>query len=293
MTDTRLGLQETAAAEIEAALRCKLNQYPQSDWYALVDAAQIADYAKSIRRAPLKNTQHVSLFSAIRPEAKDTDAGAGAAPYLICLGKGTSAEHAIAYTIRKAMETHAISWLASPLPMLELARRLGWRTEAKLSGNMEMLLRYYDTRVLPNVLSVLTPDQAAIFSSIADAWWYVDRDSRLCSCACTFAENDAVASPIAFSQSQEDMLTDLAFPDTVLAHLQESQHDLISRLGRGEQHAFIKRQIARTRALQLNTMAEILACCVIALVEGEENLEDMSMKERVSALVGNNAPTEK
>ncbi|OWW22375.1 DUF4123 domain-containing protein [Noviherbaspirillum denitrificans] len=293
MTDTRLGLQDTAAAEIEVALRSKLIQYPQSDWYALVDAAQIADFGKSIRRAPLKSTQHISLFNAIRPETRNTDAGAGAAPYLVSLGKGPSAAHAIAYMVQNAMETHAISWLASPLPIQELARRLGSRTEAQLSGNMEVLLRYYDTRVLPNVLSVLTPGDAAIFSSIANAWWYVDRDNRLCSYACNFTENDAFVPPIAFSQSQEDMLTDLAFPDTVLAHLKESQNDLISRLGRGEQHAFVKRLIARTRALQLNSIAEILTCCVIALMEGEESLEDMSMKERVSSFAGNDAMTEK
>ena len=80
------------------------------------------------------------------------------------------------------------------------------------------------------------------------------------------------------------MLTDLAFPDAVLEHLQQSQSDLIAPMSRGQQHAFIARRIIKAKELELDSMSDILAYCVLALVKGEDFVDQMTPEDKIAAL---------
>ena len=272
---------------LESALLDEIKQYEDGYWYILIDSAQLPDLPQAIKRGPLRHLPRVSLFDTLYRHGQDRGAqvGADAGPYLFALSPSEFQEPALDYTLDKALETYGVSWLVSPLPMSELALRLAKRTEAKLTENMEVLLRFYDSRVLPNVIAVLTTQQADIFSSISHGWWYADRDESLRSCRCQFKQDDPFHHPLEFSQEQENALTELAFPDTVLEQLQHNQSDLVGRMNRAELHAFVKRQIVNTNALGLDSMPDILAYCVLALLKGEDDLVQMETEDKIALLM--------
>ena len=272
-------------AELETTLRDDLNQYARSHCYALLDAAQIPDLADEMRRGALRNLPCLSLFSEA-PEENGN--GRDAAPYLFHLSAGPDSHCAIAYTAQKALETYAVSWLISPLNMSVLAKRLTQRTEAQLTENMEVLLRFYDTRILPNLSRVLSPEQAAMVFGVAHAWRYADRAGQLQSCECQFADEDAFSAPLEFNQTQENKLTALAFPDAVLEQLHDGQSDLMTSMNRAEQHAFVARQITKLNVMGIESMPEILIYCVLALAEGENFAERMPWKEKMDAIKAGN-----
>jgi hypothetical protein len=290
MIDLTPTQEPSTATSLEAALRTQLALYPKSHWYALVDSSQIPDFAKALRRGDLHKVEYVSLFDMLEPAPEERGAGGDAAPYLLSLDTGSTPDAALTYTMQKALNTFAVSWLVSPLNRDKLAQRLVQRTEAQLTENVEVLLRFYDSRILPNVLSVLTPEQAATFSNAAQGWWFADRKGQLQSCACRFAPEDPFQPPVAFSQTQEDKLTELAFPDAVLGQLQQTQSDLLAPMDRAQQHAFVTRQIAKVKELKLDSMVAILTYCVLALAEGEESLERLSPQDKIAAIKTGEVP---
>jgi hypothetical protein len=268
-TTTRLG----------AALRARLSEYPDSNWYALLDAAQLPDLRATILRSSSGKMRYLSLFDET-PEAGDGDV----APYLVDLGSAANQNPAIGYTVKKALETHAISWLASPLDLPALAKRLTCRLDAQLAENIDVLLRFYDSRILSTLRPVLSPDQASIFFNAAHAWWYADRAGELQSCECTFTKDDPFRSPIKFNQIQEDQFTELAFPDAVLEQLLKGQSDLLASMNRAGQHAFVVRQMVETKTLRLESLSDILTYCILALVEGEDFGIRTPWKEKFAAV---------
>jgi hypothetical protein len=130
----------------------------------------------------------------------------------------------------------------------------------------------------------LTAEQSRNFFNFAHGWWYPARDGTLHSCGCNFAEVETFTSPLALSQAQENQLTELAFPDAVLEQLLDEQGDLLALMNRAEQHAFVARQIECTKELRLESMADIVTYCVIALVVGEDFSTRMPWQEKVAAI---------
>ena len=71
----------------------------------------------------------------------------------------------------------ALSILYSAEPLDSVVKRLRLRTQISLMGD-NYLLRYFDTRILYELLPCLTPQQAQSFISLALAWHYLNRDDE-------------------------------------------------------------------------------------------------------------------
>jgi hypothetical protein len=252
------------AGQLAEALRQQLAQHSQCHWYALIDGAQLPDLAKQMRRT-MSQVPKVCLF-----DGSTEDNAYEVAPHLIQFDAAAYQNRIIAYTTEKAIESEAVSWLASPLDLPTLAARLVARLDARLSENMDVLFRYYDTRILSILPKVLTAEQAEDFFSVAQGWWYPSRNGALLPNSCTFAQDDGFIAPFEFCQAQENLFLDATFPDAVLAALRDEQGDLLVGMTRGEQHALIVRQLAKANALGLDSMDDIKRYCLIALMEGED-----------------------
>jgi hypothetical protein len=269
----------SSADQLEAALRDVLGRHSASKWYVTLDGSQLPDLMHTLQRGSLRGVRYVSFIDELS-ETGDADA----APYLVDLKSAANRDRAIAYTIKTALTSYAVSWIASPLDMLSLAARLGNRMDACLTENIDVLLRFYDSRILSSLQSALDAGQSSNFFNLAHGWWYASRSGELQSCECNFAEEDAFASPLAISQTQETHLTELAFPDAVLEQLLDGQGDLLTSMNRAQQHAFVVRQIAHAKELRLESFTNLLAYCVIALVEGEEFYTRMPWQEKIDAI---------
>jgi hypothetical protein len=280
-TQNMTNQSDVDAVELGAALRTEIGSCPSSHWYVLIDAAQIPDLAVAMRKGSLCHLPHISLFDL---EAENQGAGADAAPYLFYLGGEGDIDRAITYTVQKSLNTYGISWLISPLDLHTLAARLAQRTEAKLTENMEVLLRFYDTRILPHLHFALSPEQANIFYSVAQAWWYVTRAGKLQECKTQFREEDKFRAPLLFTQGEENVLTTLAFPDAVLGKLLEEVPELITTMHRAEQHNFVMRQLDRLQTMGITAMPDIMIYCVICLREGDDFVERSPWIEKWEAI---------
>ena len=267
------------AGQLEAALREALARNSACNWYALLDGSQLPDLMHSLRRGALRGSRYVSLFD----ERSETGAG-DAAPFLVDLRSAANLDRAISYTVQNALTSYAVSWIASSLDMRTLAARLAQRLDARLTENMDVLLRYYDSRILSSLSLTLTAEQSCNFFNFAQGWWYPARSGELHSCVSNFAEEETFTPPLAIDQAHENRLTDLAFPDAVLEQLLNGQADLLALMNRAEQHDFVVRQIEHMKELRLESLSDIVTYCLIALVDGEDFFMRMPWQEKIAAI---------
>jgi hypothetical protein len=103
-----------------------------------------------------------------------------------------------------------------------------WRSlyMAQLEDGQEMLLRFADTRVLPNLQHVLTSDQWGALCSEIMQWYYVGRNGRIMECA-TPGTSDHANARLQLSSHQVDRLIKRSYPDILMGRIVESLPDAI------------------------------------------------------------------
>lgn len=117
-----------------------------------------------------------------------------------------------------------LAMLQTRLPLQQLRLHLQQRLEASVAGET-FVVRYADTRCLPQLFEALDSAQRAAFLDSIDGWWYLDRAGALHSLPKLPKENaHAVAAlPFALSPEQQHALQVAALPDTLIAYLRERQ----------------------------------------------------------------------
>ena len=115
-----------------------------------------------------------------------------------------------------------LAMLRTHLPLQQLQRYLQQRLEASVSGEV-FVVRYADTRCLPQLFEAFDPAQRAAFLDAIEGWWYVGRAGTLQSLP-KKEDADAVAAlPFVLSPDQRQALQVAALPDTLIAYLREHQ----------------------------------------------------------------------
>jgi hypothetical protein len=114
-----------------------------------------------------------------------------------------------------------LTLLQTRLPLQPLRLHLQQRLEASVTG-ATFVVRYADTRCLPQLFEVLDPAQRAAFLESIDGWRYVDRAGALQSLPKQSADA-AAALPFVLSPDQQQTLQTAALPDTLIAYLRERQ----------------------------------------------------------------------
>ncbi|QBG91229.1 DUF4123 domain-containing protein [Xanthomonas oryzae] len=114
-----------------------------------------------------------------------------------------------------------LTLLQTRLPLQPLRLHLQQRLEASVAGET-FVVRYADTRCLPQLFEVLDPAQRAAFLASIDGWRYVDRAGALQSLPKQSADA-AAALPFVLSPDQQQALQTAALPDTLIAYLRERQ----------------------------------------------------------------------
>jgi hypothetical protein len=119
-----------------------------------------------------------------------------------------------------------LSFLASDTGSANILEN--WRAcyMAQLDDGQDMLLRFADTRVLPNLQHVLTGEQWAILCSEIRHWYYVGRDGRIMECA-TPGRADHADGRLQLSSQQVDRLIKRSYPDILMGRIIESLPDAI------------------------------------------------------------------
>jgi hypothetical protein len=160
--------------------------------------------------------------------------------------------------------------IASPLSMRVLAERLTARLDAKISEDMDVLLRFFDPRVFEQLVRFLSIEQRASFLSVASAWWYVNTIGELQAVEAQFSDEDAFCPPLTLSARQEHELVAASEIDQIEEQLRRSVPNEFARLAGAERHRFLARHIDRAREFRIRSTRELVLYCALALVYGPD-----------------------
>ncbi|UXY15132.1 DUF4123 domain-containing protein [Chitiniphilus purpureus] len=123
----------------------------------------------------------------------------------------------------------SLSFLASPLSAEQLQQHFAHYADVTiLPERTRYLLRYADTRILPQLLLALdAPQQAELLAPI-HTWWYFDRAGQIQSI--TGSNQARIARQgLTLGEAQSGALLDSSYPDT-LAHSLRQMHSLAGHL---------------------------------------------------------------
>ena len=222
------GLEDLRASDPDATLNV----------FALVDCAFDEQFFSS---------RHHSMRERMSLYAGTSLSGLGrAAPYLVagpadaglCL---SWLERLYAACDGKPM----LSIIASTLDLNALAHHLRPYLIARTEDTLEWPVRWGDTRVLPHLLSALTPAQHDAMLGPMHCWWMAARDGGLSVVQGTARAEAAPADfdKLPLSDEAFSQVVDEAEADAVLTQIEERQPDVLRGLDPAVCHARVQRHL--------------------------------------------------
>ena len=209
-----------------------------------------------------------SLFAGT-PQAQDP----AVAPLLVPLQRADVGTHAA--LTRIARQSPAVVWLASDVEAKALAEMLAAKLHAELSdGGRPITLRYYDPRVLPELLRVLDLEQQRSLNDGVRIWWWLDRDNAVQRSDADTARpvNDEArpfGAAIALRDEQLHDLLDASFIDRVLDIVVRTSTDCLKSFDRAERFELSTRLIEAASRWCLTSEFDCANYIVVALQQGE------------------------
>jgi hypothetical protein len=159
--------------------------------------------------------------------------------------------------------------LSSPLQIDCMKRRLAARLDVRLSENMEAMLRFFDPRVLENLIKTLHAEQAKDFFSPAETWRYVDRAGNLVHIETAFNIQECFVAPLTLDHQQELTLLEGCEIDQVQSLLRESLSQQMTKFPLSEQHKFVSRTVNLAKEDGLESVLQFSIYTAAILLHGE------------------------
>ena len=197
----------------------------------------------------------------------------GASPIIVTASDADSrrAAHLADELYRAGRQANAIGLIATPMSISDLQAELCQRARIELPGNLEAVLRYFDTRTLPLLPRLLTAEQYADFIEGIDEWSYLDRRGaaqRLPSATAPVTTKTRVQRRLQLDDAQEAMLIDDGLTDAVIDLLITQSHPALLELTPPAQFDLIEPWVQSARGFDLREPVEALAFVGKALAEG-------------------------
>lgn len=232
--------------------------------FALIDAAQVERFIEK-----LPDNRQVTgaepLFGS--PLAPDK---ANATPHLLKV-QDSSAWGGLIRHFGNSTDSHgALTWLVSPLSLVELAQRLRARLDARLPDRFDCVNRYFDGRVTPHLHECLEEDQRHVFFSVCSQWWVVDHTHHWRSLSCAFALQDAFVPPLALNDRQQAHLIDACYPYAVIEHFMQTDQELLETVPAAQQYVFLRSALQAAARYGIEGGSSAILFCTLALTRGPD-----------------------
>ncbi|WP_031339774.1 DUF4123 domain-containing protein [Xanthomonas maliensis] len=266
---------DPASEAARQALQSRLAEEaaPGEQWFALLDKAFV----------PPAEWQRVlgELQGCLLYEGKYAGEGVDeASPWLAPLPHAAEALPGwLDGVLRVCAGRPMLSLLQTRMPLQALRTHLQSRLEATVDAEV-FVMRYADTRCLPQLWEVLHAEQRAVLADGIAAWCYIDRDGSLQALPLQSVAPGAVAAlPVALSSAQQQALQLAALPDTVMAYLRERQDVFGSLRGLPSAvHRCVQQVVQASPAspqVSADTYREILAALALdGLLQDEASAAD-------------------
>lgn len=186
----------------------------EDHFYLLIDQAAFPNIQR--RRTAFAALPHDSVLTSVTPID-------GASPLLLeidSLSDHQKTRQLVQWLCEQGQWANGLIVLRTPLHLAELRSRLQLRTEALLPDNYRVLLRFFDGRILPALISVMTLAQRKPFLGCAKEWHYADRDGVLQTIPdVQFESEDSFEAPLELDNRQQDVLLQASEVDAVIDQL--------------------------------------------------------------------------
>lgn len=193
----------------------------------------------------------------------------GATPFLL-LWEGVTnnkpALRAVQTLCQEGCYACAVSVIDSTLELEQLASALTERCKVQLPEGMEMVLRFFDTRVIGPLIDTLDGDQKHSFFSCATQWLYSGRDGSLEVVPESTPEGaDSFSAPLKLSHQQQNELIDAGEADLIIGLLVNANIEPLINLPVPKRHIVISNFLAEAKTWGLSETPEFAGYCCLAL----------------------------
>lgn len=198
----------------------------------------------------------------------------GGAPLLIdisAIGASIPLQRLILSLGDQAKYANCLSLLQSDSSCAHLAESLRLRAAAELTDRLAVVFRFFDTRTMPLLPRLLTPEQYAAFLACARTWHYVGRDGDVQPLPPAAEHAGAVyESPLVFTAEQERMLIEDGVPDAVIDCLLDQRHPALQGLNPWQQYDRVSGLIDTACRCGLTDVLDSLQYCYAAFEHGDD-----------------------
>ena len=237
---------------------------PASNLYFLIDQGGMPGLYNQLVKSTV---EWASLFGCTREEN-----ALAAAPILILVGVGGRlhiSKKLLGWIGANARYSSSLIILSSALSSKSIERRLTSRFSVKLSEDMGAMLRFFDPRILENLVDVFNAEQAGNFFSVANIWSFFDRSGNLVKFAAKFNEKDDCNSQLELSQEQESLLLKASEVDQVSALLRQNLPEIFNKIPASSRYDYVKSKINFARMDGLDTVLDFSIYVTVLMLKGD------------------------
>lgn len=160
--------------------------------------------------------------------------------------------------------------IASRLELRDLAKGLAKRCDGVLSEGEAIVIRYFDTRVFPQLMEVMAEDERSTWLGIASHWWFIDRDGEITHLTSTSSDVDRFQSPMHISDDQMSRLLEASEIDQVAYLLETRLPEQFLRMHPVDRYRLLQDKMANARELGLSVLGDYALYCGLAFLHGAD-----------------------
>lgn len=228
--------------------------------FLLADHSGVPDLAKTLRANAVT---WVNLFGDdLRPSLT------AASPLLfeIKFSGGQPEKRQLLKWLGNDNHSSSLLLISSPLSMRDLARGLAKRCDGTLSEGEAIVIRFFDTRVFPSLLSVMHDDERSAWLGIASGWWYRGRDGATVHVVSEMQSKDTHQAPMRISDAQMAQLLHASEPDEIAYLLEINLPDPFLTVDPAERYCLLREKLQNGRAIGLTQLSDLALYCGLAFL---------------------------
>jgi Domain of unknown function (DUF4123) len=202
------------------------------------------------------------------------------------VGRAEDLRQAIGHLARHCSARPMLSFVASRLKLVELAR--SWRecVAPKVAGIESPLLRFADTRVAAMLPTSLEPANWQRLSSPVNHWWIVDRTGLVAELSVAAAPPDFGLTSdqvLELSEVEVNRLVQASMPDTLVQTMIDQLPELVPNDGRFQFYSLMREVVGVAEKNGVDSYPDIYALAVYAATGGDISLTNQALIEVLRA----------
>lgn len=236
---------------------------PGLNFFSLVDGGQCYKLLESLERNQV-GPEFVSLMTGVvERDAKY------AGPLLLAHPEGLACKRLKRLVFMEGAKSYA-SIISTPMTQDELQKHLSWLVDVVHEDGTEWVMRYYDPRILPHWLEVLTSEQRKIALAGIQQWTYLDcrGELQVIDNSIDVKPCSQYAEPMELSAGQVASLMDLSLPYTIIDMLSSDGISELQAIPWFRRYDFFDEQIRKAKTYGVSGIQDLKTYCFLATLLG-------------------------